>query len=212
MIFGAGGHAAQVLCSAIENKMTVEGYISTDSPGTIINEKKVLGDVEFFLKNDKLHSCKINIAIGENSVRYNIYNKINTYKNNLFTVISPKVHLGSNLKLANGSSIMPLAIINDYAQIGDCCIIDSGAIVEHHVKIGNFVNVSPGSVICGGAVIEDGAIVGASATVIEKIRIGKNSLIGAGAVVVSDIPENSVAIGNPAKVTRSRNFNDRYLK
>jgi acetyltransferase EpsM len=212
LIFGAGGHASKVLSLANENGIIVDGFISTETPGTEVNGIKVLGDIEFFLKKNELHSHKINIAIGENSIRYNIYSKINNYKNNLFTVISSKSYLGGNLKVAAGSSIMPFAIINEYAEIGESCIIDSGSIVEHHVKIGNFVNVSPGAVICGGAIIEDGAIIGASATVIEKVKVGKNSLIGAGSVVVNDIPDNSVAIGNPAKVTRSRNFNDRYLK
>jgi acetyltransferase EpsM len=212
LIFGAGGHACKVLCAATENNIDVEGYISTESAGTIINDKKVLGNVKYFLKTSELHSHKINIAIGENSVRYIICNELKNYSENQFTVISPKAHLGRNVKLSAGSSVMPFVIINDSAEVGECCIIDSGSIVEHHVKIGNFVNVSPGAVICGGAFIENGAVIGASATVIEKVRIGKNSLIGAGSVVLNDVPENSVAVGNPSKVIKSRNFNEKYLR
>ncbi len=212
LIFGAGGHASKVFSCIDKNSIQIEGYISTEHPGTIINGKRVLGDVEHFLNNEDLHLDKINIAIGENSVRYYIYNQIINYKNNLCTVISSKAYTAENIKLAKGSSIMPFAVINDYAEVGECCIIDSGCIVEHHVKIGNFVNVSPGAVLCGGCIIDDGAIIGASAVVIEKVKIGKNSLIGAGAVVINDIPENSVAIGNPAKVSKSRDFNDKYLR
>ena len=212
LIFGAGGHASKVFSSINKSSLKFEGYISTEKPGTVVNGEKVLGDVEYFLSNERLHSFKINIAIGENSVRFDIYNQIANFKNNLFTVISHNSYLAENVKASRGTSIMPLAIINDYAEIGECCIIDSGAIIEHHVKIGNFVNISPGAVLCGGCSIEDGAIIGASATVIEKVKIGKNTLIAAGAVVINDIPENSVAMGNPARVTRKRSFNDKYLK
>lgn len=212
LIFGAGGHASKVLSSVTNNEFIFDGYISTEKPGTAINSKKVLGNVEYFLKNNDLHSHKINIAIGENSVRYEIYNQIIDYRDNLITVASSMSYIADDVTLAKGTSIMPFAIINNHAKIGECCIIDSSAIIEHHVKVGNFVNVSPGAVVCGGSVIEDGAIIGASATVIEKVIIGRNSLIGAGSVVIDNIPENSVAIGNPARVTRQRNFNDKYLK
>lgn len=40
------------------------------------------------------------------------------------------------------------------------------------------------------------------------MKIGNNVIIGAGAVVVKDIPDNSVAVGNPARVIRSINEND----
>jgi acetyltransferase-like isoleucine patch superfamily enzyme len=44
--------------------------------------------------------------------------------------------------------------------------------------------------------------VGAGATLAPKVKIGANSIIGAGDVVISDIPAHTIAVGNPAKVVR----------
>jgi acetyltransferase-like isoleucine patch superfamily enzyme len=52
----------------------------------------------------------------------------------------------------------------------------------------------------GKIVIEDNVFVGARAVILNGTRIGKNSIIGAGSIVTHDIPENSVAAGNPCKV------------
>jgi len=53
-----------------------------------------------------------------------------------------------------------------------------------------------------GPTIKKGAKIGCNVTVLPFVTIGKNSLIGAGSVVTKDIPPNSVAYGNPAKVRR----------
>jgi serine O-acetyltransferase len=56
----------------------------------------------------------------------------------------------------------------------------------------------------GCPVIEDDVLLGAGARVLGPIRVGRNAVIGANAVVLSDIPPNSVAAGMPARVVRER--------
>ncbi|KHD23468.1 dTDP-6-deoxy-3,4-keto-hexulose isomerase [Vibrio caribbeanicus] len=51
-------------------------------------------------------------------------------------------------------------------------------------------------------VIEQGASIGANATILPGVRIGRFSMIGAGSVVTKDVPENSLVVGNPARVIR----------
>lgn len=55
----------------------------------------------------------------------------------------------------------------------------------------------------GRVTIEDNVFVGAGVIILPGVTIGKNSIIGAGAVVAKDIPEDSVVVGNPAKVIGS---------
>lgn len=52
-------------------------------------------------------------------------------------------------------------------------------------------------------VIEDNVWIGANATILKGVTIGRNSLIGAGSVVVKSIPENVIAAGNPCRVIKS---------
>lgn len=62
--------------------------------------------------------------------------------------------------------------------------------------------------------IEDNCWIGANVTICPGVTIGKNSVVGAGSVVIDDVPENSVAAGNPCRVIRQINERDRryYFK
>ena len=50
--------------------------------------------------------------------------------------------------------------------------------------------------------IGDNVSLGASVTIVGHVRIGNNVTIGAGSVVVKDIPDNCIAVGNPCKPVR----------
>jgi acetyltransferase-like isoleucine patch superfamily enzyme len=52
-------------------------------------------------------------------------------------------------------------------------------------------------------VVKNGAWIGANAIILPGVTIGKNSVVGAGSVVTKDIPDFSVAVGNPAKVIKN---------
>lgn len=106
------------------------------------------------------------------------------------------------------------------AQVGESCsIIPTSLGTEPYlVKIGNHVTIAGGVTfithdgaawvfrdeipdlqIFGPIVIEDNCVIGANAMLFPNIRIGKNTIVGAGSVVISDIPENSIAMGTPAR-------------
>lgn len=57
--------------------------------------------------------------------------------------------------------------------------------------------------------IEDNVWIGANVVIVPGVTIGKNTVIGAGSVVTKDIPENSVAVGNPCRVIREIGEHDR---
>lgn len=63
----------------------------------------------------------------------------------------------------------------------------------------------------GDIIIEDDVWIGKNVIILSGVKIGKGSVIGAGAVVAKDIPEFSVAIGNPIKIIKRR-FNENILE
>jgi acetyltransferase-like isoleucine patch superfamily enzyme len=63
--------------------------------------------------------------------------------------------------------------------------------------------LAPGVHVSGSSHLEEGVEIGAGSVVIPGKRIGRNSVIGAGAVVTTDIPPHSVAVGVPAKVIKT---------
>lgn len=96
--------------------------------------------------------------------------------------------VGSGLKIEHGYSL----VINDRTVIG------KNFHVRHCVTIG-CVKLPDGSQGLS-PVFGDNVEVGANAIILGGIKIGDNAKIGAGAVVTKDVPANSVAVGNPARI------------
>lgn len=118
--------------------------------------------------------------------------------------------IGNNVSIGTNSVLEFGNRIGDYSRIHSSCFLEM-------VTIGKYVFVGPNVVFTddphpmgcphykeckGGAVVEDYVRIGANSTILPGIKIGRNSLIGAGSVVTKDIPPDSVAAGNPAKVIK----------
>ena len=133
---------------------------------------------------------------------------------------SARVEFGAiirdNVTLSDSCIVLMGAVINVGAVIGDGTMIDMNAVIGSGAKIGNNCHVSAGVVIAGvlepistkSVIIEDNVFIGANAVILEGVRIGKGSIIGAGSIVTKDIPENCVAIGNPARIIRNKSEED----
>jgi len=212
LIFGAGRHAVKVVETALAKGMKMMGFISTEPPGTIVNGYPVLGYIDLYKNDHTLQETHFHIAIGENSVRYDIYTAIEGNRLKMVSMVDGNSDISASAVIGAGTYIGKRVVVQNHASTGIGCLIDTGAIIEHGVRLGDFVTISPGAVLCGDVTLQRGAVIGAGATVIEKVTIGENSLIGAGSVVLHDIEANVVAVGNPARVVRKRKFEERYLR
>lgn len=106
-------------------------------------------------------------------------------------VISPGVILGNNVKVQNNVSIYTGVICEDDVFMGPSCVftnvINPRAFIERKDEYRK-------------TVVKKGATIGANATIVCGHNIGRYAFIGAGAVVTDDIPDYTLAVGNPARV------------
>ena len=126
-------------------------------------------------------------------------------------------HMGKNVRIYGRA----LLASPEFISIGDDTSINEGVLIAARgpITIGNRVRISAGVKIISGSldynaslkerqhteapiVVEDGVWLCAGATILQGTRIGENSVIAAGAVVVSSIPPNVLAAGIPARVIR----------
>lgn len=123
------------------------------------------------------------------------------------------------LKLYNCkfASLIHPSINLKYVKVGEGCQISEGCNIGANVEIGNFVTIRLKSLICHNAKIEDytiicpnatigsislikeGCFISTSATVLRTKIVNEWSTVGAGAVVVKDVPPNTTVVGIPAK-------------
>jgi len=212
VIFGAGGHA-KTIAFIIEkqNKFKISGFFDNIN----LNENKLINYPIFhnFLDIKQQQIKKGIIAIGNNQSRYNFFKLIteNLPEIEFISVIDNSAQIAKDVKIGEGSVIMPLSCINCCSVVGKHSIINTRASIDHDNYLGDFASVSPGVTIGGNVSINNFAFIGLGANIIQKITIGKNVIIGAGSTVLKNIPENVVAYGNPCRIIRQVNDFEDYL-
>ncbi|GGG95833.1 acetyltransferase [Staphylococcus pragensis] len=201
ILIGNGGHSKVIadiiklsddckLCGYLDQKFEHKEVSNGLIYDSISNFKKYVKEYHFF------------IAIGNNKIRKKIYETLNLPKEKYVTLIHPSVVIGSDVHIGHGTVVMGNAVINASTNIGNQCIINTLASVGHDININDFVHISPNSTLTGGSIINEGTQIGAGACLIPCIQIGKNCLVGAGATVVNNVPDNKLVVGSPAKVKK----------
>lgn len=130
-----------------------------------------------------------------------------------FVVILPGAKIGNNCNICAHSFIENDVIIGNNVTIKSGVFLWDGITVSDNVFIGPSVSFAndkhPRSkqypIEFEKTLIGEGASLGANSTILPGILIGKNAMVGAGAVVTKNVPDNAVVVGNPAKIIRFLN-------
>lgn len=131
--------------------------------------------------------------------------------------IEPGAIIRSQVAIGHAAVIMMGAIINIGAEIGEGSMIDMGAILGGRAQVGKYCHIGAGTVLAGVVEpasaqpvrIADNVLIGANAVVLEGVQVGAGAVIAAGAVVIEDVPANTVVAGVPAKVIKTVNQDTR---
>src|SRR5262245_58504320 len=137
-------------------------------------------------------------VIGQN---FQTGNKVNIRESNrigdhvsigTLSVIEHHVEIGNNVRIHTQAFIPEFSVLEDDCWIGPNVVLTNAK-----------YPLSPGvKDQLAGPVIRRGAKIGANATLLPGVIVGENALVGAGAVVVRDVPAGAVVAGNPARVIR----------
>lgn len=149
-----------------------------------------------------LHNISFLVTIGGERGRDRLEIQEFLINNGLTAVsaIHPSSYVAKNAQIGPGSQILINAGVGAEVILKDACIVNTSASLDHECILEKGVHIAPGACLAGCVTVGEFTLVGAGATVLPRINIGSNVIIGAGAVVTKDIPDNSIAFGNPAKI------------
>jgi sugar O-acyltransferase (sialic acid O-acetyltransferase NeuD family) len=145
---------------------------------------------------------EIIVAIGNNNVRLDLSLKYISLGKKLATIIHPGARVSKYAIIEEGTVVFANAVVNPFARIGKSCIINTGAIIEHDCVLEDGVHVSPNAAMGGAVNIGKKTWLGVGSGISNNVKIGKNSIVGAGAIVLKDVPDNVLAAGVPAVIKK----------
>lgn len=132
---------------------------------------------------------------GNNENKENLFKKFKIHEINCLNFFHEKSIISPKVYIYNGNIINAGAVIQSNVIIGNGCMIHSNSVIEHDCEIGNFVNIAPGAIICGVCKIGDRSYIYSNSTILPGIEIGKDCIIGAGSIILKDVPDNTTVIG-----------------
>lgn len=205
VILGAGGHAKMVI-EAARTQGKYEPTLCLAHVDDLVPD--VLGVATEAETDERLLSLQqagyhAFVAVGSNRLRRKLCTKLQSLGLPLATIISSQAWVSPSATLGAGTVVMPGAIIGAAVTIGRGAIINTAASVDHDGGIGDYVHIAPGVHLAGCVTIGEATFLGVGVSVIPERTIGSGSTIGAGAVVVRDVPDNQVWVGCPARFLKA---------
>lgn len=119
------------------------------------------------------------------------------------------VTIGNNVEVCANSSIARGSLSD--TVIGDGTKLDALVHVAHNVIIGRNCELTAGTVIGGSTTIGDTCWTGLNSTLKNKIKIGNKVIVGAGALVIHDVPDEDIVAGVPAKSIKYKVTSDKLF-
>lgn len=119
------------------------------------------------------------------------------------SIIHPSAIISKRASISSQGVIIGAGvIIGSNTTIGNHVIINRGAQLGHDISIKEFVSIESAVTMGGFCIVGKESYLGMNATIIPLKKIGKNSIVGAGSVVLHDVSDNTFVAGNPALIKR----------
>jgi len=202
IIIGSGGHA-KVLIDIIQKskKYDIAGYVDFEDHGKIFGIKYLGADNCLRdIYNGGVNKAVLGIGqVNVTKKRDEIVGRLKRLGFFFPAIISRNAIINQEVSIGEGVQILDGVVVNCSSIIGDFAIINTKATIEHDCKIGNFCHIGTGAILSGGVAIGDFSMIGSNAVVVQYKKIVSECFIGSGGVVINDMSEKGIYVGNPVR-------------
>jgi sugar O-acyltransferase (sialic acid O-acetyltransferase NeuD family) len=201
-IIGTGGFGRETLTCLIDSISSTESKIAEIAvfmtPDNDYNEPVIMGipvirDSEFVAEN-----YRIVAAIGDPKTRKKVISKLPP-ETEYTTIIHPSATISKWVEIGEGSIITAGTILTCNIKIGKHAHLNLHATIGHDCIIGDFFTAAPAVNISGKCEFGDCVYFGTNSSVREGIKICNNVTVGMGGIVVKNIIDEGIYIGNPVR-------------
>lgn len=201
-ILGIGRNTVTIMDLVEDCGYNIQGLLhyNYDRTGEEYFGQKIEGCFEDVLNQSSLEGLSFALSMGSLSIRKEVYERILRKGGNIPTLVHPSCIISKRCIIGNGVQVMPGSIIQGDSSIGDNTVITVNSVIAHSAKVGSHCLISGNVMVGAYSTVCDITHIGQGATIVSgKVnRIGSNCILGAGAVLVSDMPDCSIFAGTPA--------------
>tara|TARA_B100001093_G_scaffold514741_1_gene589475 strand:- start:2409 stop:3041 length:633 start_codon:yes stop_codon:yes gene_type:complete len=204
VLVGAGGHA-KVVQDLVEqeNEHRIVGCLDSDQKkwGSTLCGMPILGgdsDCKAIIKEHEVEGFIV--TVGNVQIRKKLFKSMFELGLKPVTVVHPQAYVASTATIGAGTVVLAQSVVQVESVVGENCIINHAASIDHECAVGDHSHIAPGVNIAGAVNIGESVFIGIGSSVIQCVSIGAFSNIGAGSVVVGNIPGNCLAYGCPALI------------
>lgn len=206
VIWGASGHALVVAdIVRLGGEYEIVGFLDDVNPerrNTEFCGAPILGGAEQLSALRRVGVSNIIFGFGNCQARLRLSEVVRRKGFSLITAVHPQAVVAADVKIGEGTVVVAGAVINPATRIGNNVIINTCASIDHECLVEDGAHICPGVHLGGRVTVGRGVWVGIGSTVKEQVHIGEYSVVGAGSLVLDDIPPRVVAYGVPARVQR----------
>lgn len=207
-ILGAGGHAASVLDAAQSAGWTVVGFIDPHTKGELWGVP-ILPNMEGL----DLSGAALALGIGTNFSRESVFAEIRSqHPGAQFPpIVHSRAWVSPLASLAEASVVLSMASVGPGARLETGALVNTRGSLDHDSVLANWASLGPGATTGGKVSVGARTMVGLGAGILHGVTVGADAVIGAHALVSTDIADAVVAVGVPAKIVKSRLRDDPYF-
>lgn len=164
-----------------------------------------------FLESDYFDETEVVLTLGDPVSKRKVFESIKDSGCRFGQIVAPSARVSKTAKVGSSLVVLEGAIVESLTELGDCVVVDNYATVGRDSVVGSYCHIAAKSSIGGESVLGEGVFIGLCVSTKQCNKIGSYVTVGMGSVVLKDLPDEVVAVGNPCRILRKHDKDTRSL-